>query len=145
MVKELHSVTAVSLNKDLCALLTWYFLLHLKTSQLNVLLVVFNYFFPYFFNNCYIALHSQTSLKLSVLSVTWVLRSAVHTKDIFWCPALTLVQSGERIPEMYFRFTTKRRDSETNITDQTRLSVLAVRKWSYLILILIKRKSLTVP
>ncbi len=33
--------------------------------------------------------------------MTWLLRSAVHRKDISWCPALTLVQSGERIPQTY--------------------------------------------
>ncbi len=54
----------------------------------------------------------QTSLISSVLSATWVLRSAVHRKDIFWYPAPTLIQSGERIPGTYFRFTAERRDFE---------------------------------
>ncbi len=46
---------------------------------------------------------------------------------------------------MYFRFTAERRDFETHITDQTLLSVMAARMWSYLTLILIKCKSLTEP
>ncbi len=37
---------------------------------------------------------------MECLSVTWLLRSAVHRKDISWCPALTLVQSGERISDI---------------------------------------------
>ncbi len=85
----------------------------------------------------------QTSLSSSVLSVTWVLRSAVHRKDIFWYPAL--VQSGERIPEMFFQFTAERRDFESHITEQTLLPVLAVRMWSCLTLIWTKCKSLIVP
>ncbi len=66
-------------------------------------------------------------------------------KDIFWCSNPTLVQSGEGIPEMYFWFILERRDFETHITDQTLLSVMAVRMWSFLTLILTKCKSLTVP
>ncbi len=47
---------------------------------------------------------------------------------------------------MYFQFTAEQRDFEIHITDQTLLSVMAVRMWSYLTLILItKRSSLTVP
>ncbi len=76
----------------------------------------------------------QASLTSSVLSVTWILRSAVHRKDIFWYPAPTLVQSEERIPEMCFLLTAERRDFETHITDQTVVSVLAVRMWSSLTL-----------
>ncbi len=87
----------------------------------------------------------QASLILSVLSVMWVLCSAIHRKDIFWYPTPTLVQSEERIEEMYFWFTAEQRDFETHITDQTLLSVLAVRMWSYSTLILTKCKSLTVP
>ncbi len=87
----------------------------------------------------------QTSLLTSVLSVTWVLCSARHRKDIFCYPAPTLVQSGERIPEMHCWFTVEQRDFETRITDQTLLSVMAVRMWSYLTLVLTKCKSLTVP
>ncbi len=45
---------------------------------------------------------------------------------------------------MCFGFTAEQRDFETHITDQTLLSVLAVRMWSYLTLILTKYKSLTV-
>ncbi len=80
----------------------------------------------------------QTSFIQIALSVTWVLRSAVHRKDIFCYPTPTLVQSGESIPEMYFRCTAERRDFETHITDQTLLSVMAVRLWSYLTLIFYK-------
>ncbi len=87
----------------------------------------------------------QTPPTLSVLYVTWVLCSVVHRKDIFWYPAPTLIQSGGRIPEMYFRYTAEWRDFETYITDQTLLSVMAVRMWSYLKLISTKFKSLTVP
>ncbi len=54
--------------------------------------------------------------------------------------ALALVQSGERIPGMYFWIT-----AEHCLTDQTLLSVLAVRMWSYLTRILTKSESLTVP
>ncbi len=46
---------------------------------------------------------------------------------------------------MYFRFTAERRDFETHITDQTLLSVLAVRMWSCLTLTFTKCKTLTVP
>ncbi len=46
---------------------------------------------------------------------------------------------------MYFWFTAERRDFETHITDQTLLSVLSVRMWSYLTIALTKCKSLTVP
>ncbi len=48
----------------------------------------------------------------------WVLRFGVRRKDIFWYPAPTLVQSGERVPEMYFQFTAEQRDFDTHITDQ---------------------------
>ncbi len=71
--------------------------------------------------------------------------SALHRKDIFWHRAATLIQSGERIPEMYFWFTAELRDFETNIADQTLLSVMAVRMWSYLTLNLTKCKSFTTP
>ncbi len=81
----------------------------------------------------------------SILSVTWVLCSAVHRKDIFRHPAPTLVQSGERNPEMYFRFTAERRNFETHITDQTLSSVMAARMWSYLTPNSTKCKSLTGP
>ncbi len=66
-------------------------------------------------------------------------------KDIFWYPAPTLVQSGERTSEMYLQFTAERKDFESHITDQGLLSVMAVRMWSHLTLILTKCKSLTVP
>ncbi len=46
---------------------------------------------------------------------------------------------------MYFRFTAEQKDFETHITDQTLLSVMAVRMWSCLTLIVTKSKSLTVP
>ncbi len=46
---------------------------------------------------------------------------------------------------MYFQFTAEERDFEAHITDQTLLSVMAVRMWSYLTLILTKWKSRTVP
>ncbi len=42
-------------------------------------------------------------------------------------------------------FSAERRDFKTNIADQTLLSVMAVRMWSYLILVLTKCESLTVP
>ncbi len=46
---------------------------------------------------------------------------------------------------MYFWVTAEWRDFETHITDQTLISVMAVRIWSYLKLILTKHKSFKVP
>ncbi len=102
-------------------------------------------FFPIFFLISVKLLYTTGITNIEgVLSVTWVLRSAIHRKDIF-CHLTSLLSNQERGFQKCVFFLLQNRDFESHITHQTLLSVLAVRMWSYLTLILTKCKSPTVP